>query len=353
MKSLMRASLAAAVLAATLPAQTTIYIPDNVANTGTCNGAPFGNTGTCATGCSYIVRVPVSWLNPSNPRLVEISVAPCGTGTWTSPTVIVGVGHVPSVLPLPFSFPNGGALGSFLDLEVIFDSALQGPFTWTAIQDTWSPLGFGAGGGTSFCWDGLNDIAIYFTFQPATVTGWNGGCHRTATEPFRAYAAGYQALASTTTGASGAKLRLDFAGCGAALYETNSPASSLDINGLQGSPFSPAVTVLPSNAAATVNFASVNAGIPFESVIAAGPILLVGGGALVSTNGQILGINPASALFWNGGNAPSFLTVFPGNFSVPINVGQGPYTISAQMLNFDPFHPDGFQLSQPVQLDVQ
>jgi hypothetical protein len=121
------------------------------------------------------------------------------------------VGHVSNALPLPFSFPTiaGGVvtgLGSFNDLSVVYDSDVSGPFMWSYTSGAWSPMGFAALGGTSFVWNGVDDLAFFITFG-----GASGGAtfHRTTTEPFRAYASGYLAAASTGTGAAGAKMRFD------------------------------------------------------------------------------------------------------------------------------------------------
>jgi hypothetical protein len=78
-------------------------------------------------------------------------------------------------------------------------------------------MGFGPAG-TSFCWDGVNDIGFYITYLSSTVTttnGWAGGFWRTSTFPTRSYAAGYQtAMSSTCNASSGLKMKLDFNGCG-------------------------------------------------------------------------------------------------------------------------------------------
>jgi hypothetical protein len=67
-------------------------------------------------------------------------------------------------------------------------------------------MGFAALGGTSFVWNGVDDVAFFITFG-----GASGGTtfHRTTTEPFRAYAGSYQAAVSTGSGAAGAKMRFD------------------------------------------------------------------------------------------------------------------------------------------------
>ncbi len=215
-------SLALALAAVSAVAQVSVFVPDNNPAAGAaCNVIPFGSSASFAPGYTYAARVPASYLNAAATKLDEVWFAPCGTGTWSAPNCIVAVGHVPTPLPCPFTFPSGGSIGSFLDLTIIHDSAVQGPFSWNATQYTWSPLGFAAGGGTSFCWNQNNDIAFFITFQNSTIasaSSWSGSCYRSATEPSRSYSAGWQAPASTTcNSATGLKMQLDFSACSPAL----------------------------------------------------------------------------------------------------------------------------------------
>lgn len=137
-------------------------------------------------------------------------------------------------------------------------------------------------------------------------------------------------------------------------YETNSPGSNLDVDGVQGTPCQPAVTVQSQGAAGLANFASTNVGLGFEAVIAAAPLISVSGGALVTANLQFLNVNVAAPalLFLNGGAVPNFLVPFPGAFSVGYTAPQGPFVLSIQMANIDPGHPDLISISQGCQLNV-
>ncbi len=205
--SLARLAVLVGALSSSNPAQVTVYVPDNAPNAGPCVSAPFSQT-TAASGFTYVARVPAASLNSSNPCLQSIAFAPCGSGVWSCPTVRVAIGHVPNPFPVPFTFPTGGGVGSFLDLRVIHDSAIDGPITWNATAGAWSPF-LAAIPGSSFCWDGIHDVAWFVTYQGASVT-WDGACHRTSTEPFRATAPGYDAPVSTASGAMGLKMKLDF-----------------------------------------------------------------------------------------------------------------------------------------------
>lgn len=188
-------------------AQTLIQVPDNQPAVGTCNIFPLGS----AT-FTYAARVPASYLTGSALRLLDVAFAPCASGTWACPTVQMGIGHVPNPLPVPFNFPTFDAagvptnLGNFLDYTPLWNSVTQGPLSWAYTANAWSPFGFQTGGGTSFVWNGVDDIGWFITLQNATGTT---SCHRTNTEPFRVYASGaYQAATSNGSGASGLKMEL-------------------------------------------------------------------------------------------------------------------------------------------------
>jgi hypothetical protein len=179
--------------------ETYVHVPDADPTAGPCNVIPFASAATMATGHSYIGRVPAAILDPANPVISDVAFAPCGSGTWSSPDVRIGFGHVPAALPLPLSFPVGG-LGSFLS----YTEVVTGPFCWQANANTWSPLRLGSG----FTWNGTDDVAFYITTQQASITGWGGDCHSTTTEPFRAFTTGFNAAVSTGSGPTGLKMRL-------------------------------------------------------------------------------------------------------------------------------------------------
>jgi hypothetical protein len=145
--------------------------------------------------------------------LQDIAFAPCTSNTFMASALKMGMGHVPSALPLPFTFPTiaGGSvlsLGSFIDLTVIHDSDTQGAFLWPYVQDVWSPLGYASLGGTNFIWNGVDDVAFFVTHQGATGTS---GMHRSSTEPFRVYASSYQSGPSSASGPAGLKMRFEMA----------------------------------------------------------------------------------------------------------------------------------------------
>jgi hypothetical protein len=142
--------------------------------------------------------------------------------------------------------------------------------------------------------------------------------------------------------------------CPSPQWETNSPASSLDIDGNQGTACAAAISVKSAGSPTAVNFASTNVGLGFDTAVALAPLVPLGAGALVTGNGQIINMDltAPTLLFLNGGPLPTFVVPFPGNFTFNFGAPTGPFTISAQMVVLDPGHPDGASLSQGVQLDV-
>lgn len=216
-------SLAALLTCTFALAQGTVFVPDNIANAGTCNAIPL--SASFGSGAmTYVARIPASYMDPTQRLILDVMFAPCGSTAFSAPSLQMGLGHVPNPVPNPFTFPsfdpagNMIAPGSFLDYQPLWNSVVQGPFNYAMTQDTWSPMGF-APGGTGFVWNGIDDVGFFITYSGAT--GGNSG-HRTATEPFRLYASGaYQATVSSGSGAAGLKMALTTttnsrcSGCGA------------------------------------------------------------------------------------------------------------------------------------------
>jgi hypothetical protein len=184
--------LAAVALCAAASAQNVSYVPSATPDISAGNTIHFSSS-----AYTYLVRIPASFMDLNQRKVHEIALMPAFTSTFTATNMLIGLGHVPSTLPCPFTFPSAGAatIGGFLDFTVIYDSASQGAFSWPATLNTWSPLGFAAAGGTAFQWNGVNDVALYFTYSG----GAGGGAIRRApTGPnTRTYAASYQAATST------------------------------------------------------------------------------------------------------------------------------------------------------------
>ncbi|HYC76338.1 MAG TPA: hypothetical protein VEI02_01810 [Planctomycetota bacterium] len=173
-------------------------VPDTLTSVGPCNVIPFGSP-----AYSYAGYIPASYLVASVPEVNDISFAPCYTGTFVATTCQIMMGHVQGPATNPFLFPSPtlSSLGSFLDVTMLYDSSVSGPFSWPLTQDAWSPMNLP----TSFFWNGVDDVCFYITFSGATGTG---SMHRTTTDPARSYSAAYAAASGTTWAASGLKMRL-------------------------------------------------------------------------------------------------------------------------------------------------
>lgn len=140
---------------------------------------------------------------------------------------------------------------------------------------------------------------------------------------------------------------------GPAPWETNSAASSLDFDGVQGNACTPAVLTKCAGQMTTLNIGSTNVGLPFEVGLTTAANLAFGSGALITPNNQMvnLDVTHPSLVLMNGNWVTYFgqYPPFPGNFSIafPANLP----TLSAQMVNVDPSNLDGAALSQAATLN--
>ncbi len=199
----------AILLSCSLSLAQTIYVPDNQANVGTCNAIPLSPSFAPAT--TYVGAIPASYLSLLTPTIHDLEFAPCASGSFSATNLQMGMGHIPTPTPNPFTFPtfdalgNVTSLGSFIDYTPFWNSVSQGPFSFTMTANTWSPMGLGSAT-PGFTWNGTNDIGFYITYNTAS---GGGSFHRTTTDPFRLYASGtYQAAASSGSGAAGLKMGL-------------------------------------------------------------------------------------------------------------------------------------------------
>jgi hypothetical protein len=138
-------------------------------------------------------------------------------------------------------------------------------------------------------------------------------------------------------------------------FQINSAQASLDVDGAQGGncsggAISSKCVGLPMN----IHFASNSLlGYGWEVITSLAPIVTPGGGALVTSNGQIVNVNLADpgTAFLFGLSFPSFPAPF--GIAAPATVTlamPGVPVVSAQMAVLDPSHPDGFRLSQAFEL---
>lgn len=155
--------------------------------------------------------------------------------------------------------------------------------------------------------------------------------------------------------AFGKGLRFEYSvPCPLVEYQTNSPPSTLDVDGVIAGPCTRAVTVKPLGSSGTINLASTNVGLPWDAGILSAPLLSASGGALITGLGQIVNLDISGPVsFLNGGSTLSLSTVWGSNFTLNFVTPAAPGTFSMQMLNVDPGFPDGFLLSQGSELQAQ
>lgn len=203
-----RALLAVAVVSSLAAAQTELWIPDNLPNAGTCNAYPFG-TATC----TLVERIPASLLDPANRAVTGVAYAPCNSGTFSTASAIVGIGHLSSTAAQPFTFPTFDAAGNltstgmFLDFTFMWRTPTDGPLVYPYTANVWSPFPTSPSY-APFVWNGVDQVGIFLMHQGSTGTST---FHRTATEPARWYALAWNPTVSSGSGANGPKTRLTVA----------------------------------------------------------------------------------------------------------------------------------------------
>lgn len=136
---------------------------------------------------------------------------------------------------------------------------------------------------------------------------------------------------------------------------TNTAASSLAVDGVQGSPAAPAVVTRCPSTPASLGVASSNVGLGWELAIAVGPLSLPGATSFFTLSGQplVVDVTAPTTTFWNGGNAPDLTQPFLSpSLTVPFTTSAGPLTLSGQAVHLDPGTPGGLVFSQGTQLDT-
>lgn len=178
--------------------QSPAYVPSNTPGSGICGTLPFGQA--FAGGETYMARIPSGTMATAGGIITDIAFSGCGAGAWSSANVIIGLGHLPSAVSLPVTYPtfdaagNVTSTGTFLDFSVVYDSTQRGPLIWTVRQDAWSPMNLQA----SWTWNGVDDVGFYITFQGGLPAAFTGAI-RSDFNVFRTWASGFQASQSTNT----------------------------------------------------------------------------------------------------------------------------------------------------------
>ena len=341
---MMRSLLAFVALCTVLTAQI-VYIHDSSSSSGAAsNTIPWAQTAGYTSLHVYTAAQLQAAGVCGGAMLTDFAVAPssAGTGLYNAPTAQMLVGHL-SVSP-----PVAGAWATHLNAPSVVHSLTAGPYSFTYALNTWSSLpGFGTAG---FVWDGITDIGIQYTSSAGVTGGFN--IWRTPTN-LRHGVNVFNATTNppTTNGLFAMKARLTFSG-GAAVFQTNSPNSNLDINGVQGFGCAKAVTKVCAGSLVTINSATALLGSPFDIAFNFTPTSPLGAMGFATAGGQIVNLDLTGGLFFvNGGGAPALLP-HPGAFAIAFGMPAG-LLASMQQLVIDPTSLDTFRLSQAAQLQEQ
>lgn len=325
------------LLAATLQAQVYSIYPGNPQGAST-NNYPFG--AAAPAGMRLVNHIPVTALDPANPYITDLSFYSPYTGTWSAATVKIGVGHLPTAIPCPFSFPagaGGSSIGSFNDLTVMWDSSTDGPLSFNVSPNQWNPLSLPSSGRVPFQWNGIDPVGIFIRLTSATTTGDT----RMSTSPqvMRTYAFNGNPGQCNATGGLFVRMHL---GCGGAGWQVNHAAASLDMNGLTNDPCGPIVLDSCVDLPTTLNASSTQVGLPHEIATTTSPGVPVGAGGTLLPGGQIINLDltDPSINYWYGFTWTVPFVPFSVPFSYPV-----PVSVSAQMATTDPVQPLGVALS--------
>ncbi len=343
MRSFAGLSMVLSLVAAMVPAQL-VYIENNNPTTGTSNAFPFAQVNGFATLHVYTAAQLTAGGVCPGAVLTDAAIAPSsGTaGTYNAPQARMSIGH------LAANPPVAGQWEANIASPTVVHDLTSGPYTFPWTLNTWTPLpGFGAAG---FVWDGVTDIAIFYTSSAGVTGGFNA--HRTATN-LRHAGAFFNPTTQlpTSNGLFAMKVRLTFTG-GNGFYQANQPNAGMSVDLVESFPCLPALVTRGLTVPSNVSVSSASIGQGFDIAVTIPDVLVpLGGGALqLPGSGQIANVNLLSPglTFINGLAFPPF----PGNFTAPFASGV-PLVVSAQLVVVDPSNVDGFALSGGIQITVQ
>ena len=196
----MRITLAVLVtlcLAATAPAGDT-YIPDSTPS-GTCNVIPFSPTWPNANGeWRYQAVMPASLMG-GKPLLVSgFSLAPCGTGNFTTTTFEIRMNNLP---------PN--THGSNMDTNIGLAPSvvkIAAPFAWNiTTTGTWQAIKLDC----PHVYDGNSDLVIEVRYSGGMAPGFIGMARAGVAQRYYVFGAGaYSNPTASGSGSAAFKVRL-------------------------------------------------------------------------------------------------------------------------------------------------
>lgn len=324
MTRFIRLATALLLVCALAPAQS-MTLTTTFANNNACYGNMFDIQATADVSlCSFDIHLSVGTAT------IEVW-AVTGGGSWNqagvmnnmaawtmlSSTTVTGLGPgVPTPLNLALAYPiaNGTTQGIYIT------STINAAPTMLYTNGT-SPATVLASDANITVFEGAGDCSGG-GFTPFTTRNWNGNIH-------------YEPTLTPTCSPP------------PPLWATNSPESSMDIDGVTiPGPFSgPANTDLINGAPGTVTLATSLVTNGFELAISTEPAYdsATPPGTLTANN-QAVNFNLATATFLNGGASIVF-SPHPGSIVVPVTLPTGVVACGQQGV-VDPGHPDAFRLSQ-------
>lgn len=138
-------------------------------------------------------------------------------------------------------------------------------------------------------------------------------------------------------------------------YQVNQPAAFLDVNGIQGTAYSPAIAGIYPGSTSTLTIGG-NPGAPFDGFISVGQLVPSPNVFSPTPGGQLINVALQGPGFWfAGGPLPTFQFILPaGIWVVPVtNPGLAGLTLSLQVAVLDLGQVDGVALTQGVQMVFQ
>lgn len=376
----MRTFLSLAFFAAMLPAQTlflvdsgtdTLYTVDENTGLATAVG-PTGSAGL-GTPCGLAHDgTDLYTLDLSGGEVMTLDTA-TGTPTFIGTTALSGWQDI-TWDPASQQFYAVNQNNTLYSIDLLGNPTLVGTTTGASLLTAMAFDNTGTLWAMDFSVGNIGTLDLttgaYTVVAGGTVTGVQGMSFHPATGVLYASSTNTDSLyivdpatgTSTLVGAHGANvafakgMRFQLAvPCPVPQYQTNSPPSTLDVDGVLAAPCNRAVTIKPLNSMGTANFASTNVGQPWEAGIANAPLITFSGGAITTGLGQIVNLDIAGGgvSYLNGGSVLSLGTTWTTNFSLNFQAPATPTTFSIQMLNIDPTFPDGFLLSQGCEMQAQ
>lgn len=174
------------------------YIPDNLANAGTCNVIPFGSTTTTSSFYTCITQqiVTAADLNSTPGLITGLGFAACGTGKSRFSSLQVVMDLAPPNTTLSPTFANNLTPNARVVLDVT-------NYAWHTTVDQWMEIGLQ----DFFVFDGVSDVVIQIIADQSLSPA---GFHRSTTRP-RVYATGWSGtppLSGTVSSTTAQKMEI-------------------------------------------------------------------------------------------------------------------------------------------------